>query len=894
MSDASNPSSPTSARALLGLSTEADDATFIGVARGSTREAIIAAARARLAVVARNSVLSNDVREAARLEIRDAAQRLIADSLDLRAAHAATAAHAASAAHAATAASDSRGASDGRAGSIAFNSIAAAVFMRRDPRRARMFYARAAEQSQAEAAGTHAHLATTSTAHSLRAHEPGSFDLEFDITGEGVRRVPWLLALFVVLSVLLLIAEIFYLQGAVKAPAQVIEPQVAPRVVESNGTRSDGEPFVDRTKKEFASGSAVVAPPAKRAENATPLTKAPVVKISDASEANRKLRDRWQRMTQAAMDIQPVAQRESDAAQQKDPLASSLREIIVLERLWALDLAARKLLSGSDESASLLLDTLPSDSSVTVASHPSIEFTPSPQSDGELEKGLQKSQGVTEGRASRLRTFRARAESPGPRDARTLVHEALKGPNRTTRTIAQGILVDRGGNSRDVLEAIEERFTEIANDPALSGMIRAFSGVDPDGVEGAAVARAAIIDRILHCGGSRQSQIDRATGDLAATLRTCAAQFGVTTTASDPSEVLRVIVKAVAAPTRRGARAHASAVQEFVLDGTALLHEEAAALRVRRPAEESVLDEIVQQASFERSRAVSALGQAIANARGSLALDALRLAVPSVRRAKVQTTMNPHVVQWNAPAEPATVSQWSARLEALSPTDAQAYFLLGEEVADASDSAGSLVLARQLFALAGGIDSGQFGASAALALASLEPQSAAADPVTHEEGADARWRAVAARFSDHVVPDDAPPPANAVGSAVRGAVIEAIVQYRRGFGRRATDRLKSPQVRALFESVMAGVPGTSEEFDKLAAIHLRGDGTPLSAATVDALLRVEQALLHPRSERWAVALALGGDEPVVDAPIGSPREIFGLEAGRDRWKRDRWVDEKGR
>ncbi|MSR69263.1 MAG: hypothetical protein EXS17_02830 [Phycisphaerales bacterium] len=849
------------ARALLGLAPNVDDATFIGAPSGSSREAIIAAARVRLTQLARDTTIAQEVREAARIEIRDAARRLVAEAL------------AAAEERAWRTAEPSAGERSER---IIFDSLATAIFMRRDPRRARMFFARMVTQSADDGSTGHQSSSTVSRGGGV---DDGNFELEFDITGERTQRVPWVLGLFVVLSVLLLIAEIAYLRGIADLPSDAAAPKetadaVAPADPVTIRERIDAgipKEFLSKPPESKSAPATVVAP--------TPI-QSPAPSASVASDANRKLRDRWQRMARTAMDIQQVESGGNDASQHDDPLAAPLREIIILERLLALDLAARQLLSGSDDEASLLLDTLPSEATVTLPAHPLVAFSIRPQSDGELEKWLHKSTGATESRASRLRILRARAEAPGPRDARTLVQEALKGPSRTTRTIAQGVLVDRGRDSRDVLEAVEERFTEIANDPALAGMIRAFSGVDPDGVEGAAAARAAILDRILQLSGSRQPQIDRACEELAATLRRSAAQLAVTTSATDPSAVLRAMVKSTGVRLRQSVASRRSVVQSFGQDGTVLLHEEASALKVRRPADGLLIDEVVQRTALERAQATSALGQAIVNARGALALDGLRLAVPSVREASAALAQKPTSFEWGTAIDQALVTEWSARLEALSPSDAGGYFVLGEDVADANHSDASRALARQLFALAGGLNADEYAASAALALAALDDASGASGGQ--------QWRAVAQRFSDAVAANDAPIAARDVGSAVRGCVIEAIVQYRRGFGRRAADRLKQPQVRALFESVMRAVPGGSEEFDRLAAIHLRGEGTPLDAATVDALLRVEQALLQPTSDRWAVALALGGDDAIVDAPLGSAREIFDIETGRDRWQGDRF------
>ncbi len=844
------------ARELLGLNRGVDDAGLLGVTHGSSRDQIIAAARARLTQLARNPAIPAVVREAARIEIRDAARRLVA-MLEVPSQSPVT------------------------------DSLAAAVFMRRDPRRARMFYARMVERDLASRRrGDDLPAAATSARSSVAVQE--DFDLEFDISGEPARRVPWVLGVFVVLSVILLVAEIIYLRSAPDATSGAVD---RPR---SESEAPPADPV--QSNSEFQRSNGVEIP--KRPERAPPETsratqepiasEAGAISSTERSEVNRTLRDRWQRMARAAVEAHVA---DDDAAPttdaQHDPLAIPLGQVILLERMTALDLAARQLLDGDDEAATVLLDTLPSDSTVTIPPRPIIELAISPDRDGELEKSLQRSPGATEARASRLRTMRSRAESPGPLDARTLVHEALKGPSRTTRTIAQAILVDRGRDSRAVLEAIEERFTEIANDPSLGGMIRACTGVDPTGPEGFAAARVALLDRILQHAGSRQAQVDRACEELAATLRTVARQRGVTmtTTTIGASEIMGALATASVEAVR------SDDVHSFVKAGTHLLHHEALALKARRPADASEIDRAVVTSSIERDQAGSALDQAIANARGLLELDAIRLTVSALRSPPVRSTSPSNRSDWSAVTESQLAAQWKPRLESLSREDAEPYFVLAEDVAAHSDSPQSLELARQLFALAGAIEPSRFAASAALALESMSTKAS-----SESDRSAARWRAVAQEWSEYPLETGhegsaASIGSTAVGSAVRGAAVDAIVQYRRGFGRRAIDRLKQPRVRALFESVMRSVPGGSEEFDRLAPLHVRGEATPLDPHVVDALLRVEQALLQPRSARWSVAIALAGNEPVVDAPLGTPSEVFGVDPQRTRWRVDRWVTE---
>ena len=196
------------------------------------------------------------------------------------------------------------------------------------------------------------------------------------------------------------------------------------------------------------------------------------------------------------------------------------------------------------------------------------------------------------------------------------------------------------------------------------------------------------------------------------------------------------------------------------------------------------------------------------------------------------------------------------------------------------------ILARQLYSLAASMDADSLASTAALGLAALENVK-----TVQGSKANQRWFAIAQRWSKSEIPLDAnfAGGVDTVGSAVRLGVVEAIVQYRRGYGRRANDRLKKPQVRAFFDSFMQKVPGGVEEFDRLSAIHVNGSAPPLSPETIDALLQVEHGLLRPKSSLWSDALSMGEGDPTFDAPIGTPAEIFGADPSRSRWTPNGWT-----
>jgi hypothetical protein len=69
----------------------------------------------------------------------------------------------------------------------------------------------------------------------------------------------------------------------------------------------------------------------------------------------------------------------------------------------------------------------------------------------------------------------------------------------------------------------------------------------------------------------------------------------------------------------------------LVQNGTALLRDQASMLKIRRPADHAMIDQVVLDAIIERSLATTALGQAVVNARALLAMDAIQLGVPSLQ-----------------------------------------------------------------------------------------------------------------------------------------------------------------------------------------------------------------------------------------------------------------------
>lgn len=860
------------ARKLLNLPHDADDYALIGVARAATQAQIIEAAQGRLRTIGGCSMADAAQRGQALREIREAAHRIM--TLQNRVTPAAP-----TSPRAATS-------SNPRTPAQRFGSMAAIVFMRRDPRRARLILARARSASAQRG------FRAPAPAQALESGAP--------LEPETARRTPWILAALVVLSIVGLITEIVLMRAP--QPSSVVEesqpPETAPIIAPSRPSDSAPSSPPDtrtaaqaRADNSLSEGSAVKTQ--KTNETAAAAERAAAQRIA-AEAPNRVLRERWQQAARAAFDV-PGADMEVVADMgvaavvppaERDALDGSLLAAILIERMMALDLVARQLERGADREASLVLDTISSESTVRLPPLAPSSDNTGRIDDGELRKGLMKFSGSNQGRPAMLRAYRTRPDAPGALDAQTLVQEVLKGPSALSRTIAQGILVDRGRNALSVLEAVNERFEDLAMVPALAGMIRALSGVDPDGIEGSTAARAAIISKMIALRGSRASQLDSASHDLAVTLRKIAQCMSRASDSEDPAELLALVRPQQAATSMRSRPAAGGSLHALVKHGTELLWDQAGWLENRQPADRSVIVRVLADAAVERTQASTALGQALANARGILALDAIMLGVARLEPDPALIADAGESMEW-AVATPAEVAaRWGKRLEALNPSQVEEYLLLAEEVADESNDPATRDLARQLYALAGALNAGHLGTSAALGLAALE------DPVSGAGRARSRqWVARAQRYSDEKITLGADGVASLdwASRALRVGIVDALEQYRRGYGRRANDRLKKPQVRALFESVMHAVPGGAEEFDRLAAVHVNGSPMPLSEETTEALLRLERALLRT-SDQWSDALALGAGGPVVDAPIGSPSDDFGVDLRKCIWREGRWVE----
>ena len=829
------------ARRLLGLPEGADDGALLGVRDGASRRAIIEAGRARLAKGSALGGVSAEELKAYREEIQAAAYRLVSGLP-----------------------SPSRG-REARAGTGTRAALVPMVLMRRDPRRARLFLAAARRSTLAPPLSTHAE------------GEPIQLDLG---NPEDQQRAPWGLLLVVVISLIVLIAEIVTAtRGAPeRTPPTPPPPETAPAgpTPAPDASRTEGAPQRDPQGQ-------------LRGAVATEDTANPAPTSPPSNEAARALRQRWQRAASAAIRVTDLEIGPLDPSRRLrgDPLGSPLRQAMLVERLVALHAAALWLIAGDDEQAARLLDTLPDAAVVSVPASPPPTHPTAGADDGQLEIQLKRMSGPTEARAAVLRTYRTRPNAPGPLDARTLVHEALKGPSRALRSLARTVLIERGRGSLDTAEAVEERFAELTADPACSGLLRAISGVDPQGSGGSAATRAALLTSILVGRGSRLTQIDESQRALEAALGAALRAQGGRARVSGS---LASRVRDLAPSSTRGTNVWSTdidsgALHALVENLTALLHMRANELSQRRPSDARAIHRAVVDASQDRAMAESALAQAIANARGLLEIDSFEMGVTSPRAASPEDpTSTDHANLADAVAPPIAL-RWKDRLESLDPSRPREYLELAEEVFASVDAEGARVLARQLASLAGVLGDRHTIASAALLLAALED-----GPSPEAAQRAAQWRAIARRHGATVGSVGAADVRafGGAGAPVRQAVVDAIAQFRRGYGRRVEDRLKDAKARTLFDRVISAFPGGATEFGRLADEYVKGTPPPLSSDANDALLRLERALVLHDPHSWADALVLGEGNASVDAPLGSAQEVFGVDPAQCYWRVSGW------
>jgi hypothetical protein len=271
-----------------------------------------------------------------------------------------------------------------------------------------------------------------------------------------------------------------------------------------------------------------------------------------------------------------------------------------------------------------------------------------------------------------------------------------------------------------------------------------------------------------------------------------------------------------------------------------------------------------------------------------------------------------------APPEP-PLSRFTARLEKLTPTNPEAYFLLGEEVADAVDGPERARLAKELFTLAFTMDvdrsgghGGELAASSCLALAS----------VTRSES-DRRWLTAMAVAID---PRRQPPAwlagqREAVNAQTAFLAASALGCVRSGDGRQALLYLDDPAVRALLsrydrlivDSPYKGTLAATEleasrwpcrECNNQRIVRRSGGkngeyrlcptcagrpGVRLPPAQWLAQIRLESLLLSGIHRSWGAQVAADLGQPLRDPDVRDLPGVMGVDPAKRVWKDGAWT-----
>jgi len=228
----------------------------------------------------------------------------------------------------------------------------------------------------------------------------------------------------------------------------------------------------------------------------------------------------------------------------------------------------------------------------------------------------------------------------------------------------------------------------------------------------------------------------------------------------------------------------------------------------------------------------------------------------------------------NNPSNNPSSNRWSDRLEALDPMRPLDYLVLAEEVADAAASEGERQLARELFGLAGALDTERLGRSALLALAQF-----ASDP-RERDRALAAAEIVGGRGGSLRVFRADPEQIEALS--------RAFSFYRRGEGRKALNVLRQADADAVLDEVGRAIPGGADAFRAALEAMKGGTGVAPDAETVRRLLLIELALRRGDARSVSLDVILRGDEPLIEVNPNDPAALWQVDPAKPWWRNGRW------
>lgn len=689
--------------------------------------------------------------------------------------------------------------------------------------------------------------------------------------------------------------------SAVTVPTPAPSPRTtpAPQPQPDAGTDSPAASRVDSASPDgapVAKGQPNVADPALAAPRQVPIPSPalpqdplagsqPSPASDDSDTIDPTLRQRLDRLT--GQWIARVAS-SVDAQRTLETMDSGsarwLAQARLLERLIALDDIAQLLIEARADEAEPLIDVMPQACDLVTLPVAGAPETSS-REDGRLVTDLSRAGGGGESRLAVLRAYRSLPLPPGRADARALVSEALAGPSRNSRALALAILLERGGGSVAVLEAVHARVGDLTATPSGRAVVEQLAGELPGGSPADMQSlRARIARKILEGRGSPMHRIDATAEATVAMLDRMARRADPQVAPADIEASIATLARAAsrdAAPARLdGAN---GPLQRMVASLSALEGARIVRNYRRLPNERVSIDAAAAASAARAASADSSLGQAIEVALALLAQDAIALRVPdSVRQsagdAPADGAASGSANPLRLPEPPVEIAnRWPDAARALaaadgSPADADALIRIAEDVQDSATDDAARAVAARLYARAAILGTEATAASAARGIASLVPAGDAARASERH-----RWESIAAQYA---MADGA---MRGIGRSMRRAgagidaetdassrvaLADAIALCMAGYGRQASDRLQSPTVRALAQRISGALPGGIGGLDALCEGRTPSS-PPLDAQAADQLLAVEAALRDPRSMRWSDDLALRRGLPLVSVDTAS-------------------------
>ncbi len=907
------------ARTIVGLAPDASDSEFVGASPSEGRDALVLAARRRLEPVLAAHGLHSRESWLVDHELKSALGRLLAGrsppAQGPRApAPASPHAPPAPAPRApATAASPQPAPRPAQAPALAGLAVAQALYARR-ARVGRALLAMSMRAPQAVDAGSDVQAGKAKVAHAEPDRGDGEhgFAARAQVHNRGRSRARIIAATIAVLSAIGLVIEVAYVpvhlrrsraaqDAAVSsAPAVTSDPARAPSPSPQPGL-SDATVATPRAAP--AQGQVPAAPEPSRAPDRTAAAPRTVPIPSPALPPDRTTSTTPQSPSPTADPVDPTTRQQLDAlaaawgervsasidagrtiASVEEGPMQWLAKARLLERLIALDDIAQLLIDARAEDAQPLVDVMPV--TCDLAAIPvTREGETSVREDGRLVTDLSRAGGGGESRLAVLRAYRSLPLAPGRADARALVSEAIGGPSRNSRALALAILLERGGDSVAVLEAVHARFNDLTATPAARAVVEQLAGELPGGAPiDAQSLRARLARRILEGRGAPMHLIDATADATAAMLDRMARRADPQVAPADMESSLATLARAAsrdAAPARLdGAR---GPLQRMVASLTALEGARIVRNYRRLPDERARVDAAASASAARVGAAQGSLDQAIEVALGILAQDGIALRVPGpavssevtfAAAGADQLTANPLLL----PEPPAdSLARWPDAARALSiedgePIDADALIRIAEDVQDASAGDEARAVAARLYARAAIAGTESAAASAARGIASLIADGRAASASERH-----RWESIAAQYA---IADAAMRGRSAVQrrsgtsagtdaeASSRTALADALALAVAGYGRQSQDRLQSPTVRALAHRLASALPGGIDGFEALLEGRTPGS-PPLDPAVASQLLAIEAALRDPRSTRWSDDLALRKGLPLVSVDTAS-------------------------